>query len=109
MDKEVKKLENCLNAIKKCLKIPRVEDCICFSDAFKALALEANELDKKIDRISNPKSRKELISLKEEIEKIKKSISQDNKECLGCSPCIASAVFKAYPDRLNSLYLDNKL
>ena len=109
MIEEVSRLENCLKAMKKCLKIPNVENCICFSDAFKVLNLEANELSKKFSQMSDPKGKGKLISIKKEIEKIKGNISKGNKECLGCSPCIASLVFKTYTDRLNSLYLDNEL
>ena len=48
MNKEIIKLENCLKSMRKCLKIPKVENCICFSDAFKVLSAEVNELFKKI-------------------------------------------------------------
>lgn len=109
MNEEITKLENCLKAMKKCLKIPNVENCICFSDAFKVLNLEASGLSKKIGQMFSLKSEEKLISIKKEIEKIKGNISKGNKECLGCSPCIASVVFKTYPDRLNGLYLDNEL
>lgn len=109
MNKEIKKLENCLRAMKKCLKIPRVENCICFSDAFKVLDAEVNKLLINIDQMSDLKNKEKLTSLKEEIEKIKNNISQGNKECIGCNHCIASVVFKAYPDTLNSLYLNNNL
>lgn len=109
MNKEIKKLENCLKAMKKCLKIPNVESCICFSDAFKVLHLEVNELYKKTEQLQDLNSKEKVTSLKKEIEEIKMIISQGEKECIGCSPCIASVVFKAYPDRLNTLYLNNKL
>ena len=109
MIEEISKLENCLKAMKKCLKIPNAENCICFSDAFKVLYLEANELNKKNIQIANLKDKENPISIKKEIEEIKKNIPNGNKECLGCSPCIASAVFKAYPNSLNGLYLDNEL
>lgn len=109
MNKKIKKLENCLRAMKQCLKIPNVENCICFSDAFKMLDAEINKLHVNIDQISDLKNKKKLTSLKEEIEKIKENISQGNKECIGCSPCIASVVFKAYPDILNSFYMNNNL
>lgn len=109
MDKEIKKLEHCLKAMKGCLKVPNVENCICFSDAFKVLDLEVNELHKKIEQAPDLKNKEKLLSLKKEIEEIKKNISLGNKDCLGCSPCIASVVFKAYPDTLNALYVDNKL
>lgn len=109
MNKKILKLENCLKTMKKCLKIPNVENCICFSDAFKVLNLEADELDKEIDQISDFKDRQKLVSIKKEIKKIKGNISEVNKECLGCSSCIASVVFKTYPNRLDSLYLDNEV
>jgi hypothetical protein len=109
MIEEISRLENCLKAMKKCLKIPNVENCICFSDAFKVFNLEAKELSKTIGQMSDPKGKEKLISIKKEIEEIKENIFQGNKECLGCSPCIASVVFKTYPDRLNGLYLDNEL
>lgn len=109
MDKKIIKLENCLKAMKKCLKIPKVENCICFSDAFKVLNAEVNELYNKIDLLSDIQHQEKLKSLKEEIEEIQKIISEGNKECLGCSPCIASVVFKAYPAKLDNLYLDDKL
>lgn len=109
MKEEIKKIEHCIMAMKRCLKIPNVENCICFSDAFKVLSLEADELNKKVDQISELKSREELRAIKNEIEEIKKNISKGNKECLDCSPCIADVVFKAYPDRLNNLYQDNNL
>lgn len=108
MDKKIARLESCLKAMKRCLKIPNVESCICFSDAFKVLDSEVNKLHKNIDQLSD-QDKEKLTSIKEEIEKIKKIISQGNKECLGCSPCIASVVFKAYPDTLNNLYVYNKL
>lgn len=109
MDKEIKKLENCLKAMKKCLKIPKVESCICFSDAFKVLKAEANELYNKIDLLPDIQHQEKVKSLKKEIEEIQEIISGGNKECLGCSPCIASVVFKAYPTKLDNLYLDDKL
>lgn len=109
MKEEIKKLEHCLKAMKGCLKIPNVENCICFSDAFKALDLEVSELQKKIDQSAGLKDKEELLSLKKEVEKIKKNVSQGDKDCLGCSPCIASVVFKAYPGTLNKLYRDNNL
>jgi len=109
MDREIERLENCLKAMRKCLKIPNVENCICFSGAFKVLHLEVHELSEKIGQISDPKGKEKLTSIKKEIEKIKENISKGNKECLGCSPCIASVVFKNYPEKLNNLYLDNKL
>lgn len=109
MNKEITKLERCLESMKRCLKIPKVENCICFSDAFKVLNAQVNELYKKIDRLPNTDSKEKLTSLKKEIEEINKIISKGNKNCLGCSPCIASVVFKSYPDRLNSLYLENEL
>ncbi len=109
MDKEIIKLENCLKDMKRCLKIPRVENCVCFSDAFKVLNSEVDELFSKIDRLPDAEFMEKLLSLKKEIEEIKKIISKDDKECLGCNPCIASVVFKAYPDGLNNLYLDNEL
>ena len=109
MNKEIKRLKSCLKVMKKCLKVPNVEKCICFSDAFKVLSLEADELNKKVDQISELKSREKLRAIKNEIEEIKKNISKGNKECLDCSPCIAGVVFKAYPDTLNNLYQDNNL
>lgn len=109
MNKEIKKLDNCLKAMKRCLEIPNVENCICFSDAFKVLDLEVSELHKNIGQISDLKNKEKLILLKEEIEKIKKNISKGDKKCLDCSPCIASVVFKAYPDKLDNLYENNKL
>ncbi|MDP2939429.1 MAG: hypothetical protein Q8O13_05065 [Candidatus Omnitrophota bacterium] len=102
-------LENCLKAMKRCLKIPNVENCICFSDAFKVLDLEVNELYKKTEQLQDKESKEKVLSIKKEIEEIQKIISKGNKECIGCSPCIASVVFKAYPDRLDTLYLNNKL
>lgn len=109
MDKEITKLENCLKAMKKCLKIPNVENCICFSDALKVLNSQGHELYNKIDRLSNAEHREKLKFPRKEIEEIQKIISEGNKECLGCSPCIASVVFKAYPAKLDNLYLDGKL
>lgn len=109
MDKEIKKLENCLKAMKKCLKIPNVENCICFSDAFKVLNLKVNELNKKLAQIPDLKSKEKLHTLKKEIEKIQKIISKSNKECIGCSPCIASLVFKTYPHTLDKMYLNDEL
>lgn len=109
MDKEIKKLESCLKAIRKCLKIPYVENCICFSDAFKVLNSEVGELFNKIDLLSNIESKGKLVSLKKEIEEIQENISEGNKECLGCNPCIASMIFKAYPAKLDNLYLANEL
>lgn len=107
MNKEIRKLKNCLEKMKKCLKIPNVENCVCFDDAFKALGLEAEVLSKKITH--GLKNRQKLMSIKEEIENIKKNISRGDKKCLGCSPCMASLVFKNYPERLNSIYMENKL
>ena len=109
MDKEIVKLENCLKSMRKCLKIPKVENCICFSDAFKILNLEVNELDRGIDELFDRKSKEKLASIKKEIKEITEIISKGNKECLGCNPCIASVVFKTYPNRLDNLYLNNEL
>ena len=109
MDKEIRKLENCLKGMERCLKITNVEHCICFSDAFKVLNAEVNKLYNKIVQLSNLETKEKLISLKKEIAEIQKIISNGDKECIGCSPCMASAVFKSYPDRLNNLYLDNEL
>lgn len=106
MDKEIKKLEGCLAAMKKCLKIPKVETCICFSDAFKVLYLEADRLEK-IAQATEFKER--VMAIKDEIKKIRKNISSQDKECIGCDPCMAAVVFKAYPEVLNSLYTDNEL
>lgn len=106
MDKEAAKLENCTKAMKKCLKIPHVEKCICFSDAFKVLNLEVNRLQN-IGQSAQVKEK--ITAIKDEIEKIKQNISSQGKECLGCEPCMAAVVFKAYPDALNSLYADNEL
>ncbi|OGX43923.1 MAG: hypothetical protein A3H41_04860 [Omnitrophica WOR_2 bacterium RIFCSPLOWO2_02_FULL_45_28] len=109
MNKEIIKLENCLKSMRKCLKIPKVENCICFSDTFKVLNSEVCELFSKINRLSDVESAGKLLSLKKEVEEILKNISKGNKECLGCNPCIASVVFKAYPNTLNNLYTNNKL
>jgi hypothetical protein len=109
MDKEIIKLENCLKVMKKCLKIPKVENCVCFSDAFKILILEANELSKNAEQIPIPEIKERVLTLKKEIEEIQKIIALGKKECIGCNPCIAAAVFKNYPERLNSLYLDNEI
>lgn len=106
MDKEIRKLENCLAAMKKCLKIPNVENCICFSDAFKMLDLEVNRLQ---NTAQATEAKKRITAIKDEVEKIKKNISSQEKECLGCNPCLAAVVFKAYPEALNSLYTDNEL
>ena len=95
--------------MKKCLKIPKVENCVCFSDAFKVLNSEMEELYTRIDQLSDTKYIEKLKSFKKEIEEIRKIISEGDKECLGCSPCIASVVFKAYPTRLDNLYMDDKL
>lgn len=95
MNEEARKLEDCLAEMKKCLKVPHVERCVCFSDALKVLSLEA-------DRLQD-------AAAKAEIEKIRKNISSGDKECLGCDPCRAAVVFKAYPDALNKLYTDNEL
>lgn len=106
MDKEITELEHCLREMKKCLKIPRVENCICFSDAFKVLNLEL----KRLQNIGQSKEiEEELRRIQDEIERIKQDISSQAKECIGCQPCVAGVVFKAYPDALNSLYADNKL
>ena len=99
MNKEIQRLEKCLQAMKICLKIPHVEDCVCFSDAIKVLDLEITDI----------KEREKVTFLKEEIEGLKKTISKNKKECLGCSVCRAADVFKAYPESLNHLYLDNEL
>ncbi len=109
MEKEIIRLENCLKAMKKCLKIPKVENCVCFSEAFKVLDMEVNELFKGIDNLPDEESKEKLKSLKKEIEDIQKIIKKGEKECLGCNPCMAAAVFKSYPDKLNNLYLDDKL
>jgi formiminotetrahydrofolate cyclodeaminase len=109
MNEEITKLGNCLKAMKKCLKIPHVEDCVCFSDAIKVLDLEINVLYIKIANLTDIKEREKATSLKNEIGELKKKISKNKKECLGCSVCMASVVFKAYPEKLNSLYLENEL
>lgn len=109
MDKEITKLEGCLEAMKKCLKIPKVENCVCFSDAFKVLNAEAKDLFRRIDQLPDAKLKEKLKSLNKGVEEIQKIITKGDKECLGCSPCMASAVFKSYPERLNSLYLENEL
>ena len=109
MNKEIKKLEDSLKSMKKCLKIPNVENCICFSDAFKVLNLKVNELSERIVQLPDQEHREKVLSLKKEIGEITKIISKGDKECLGCSSCIASVVFKSYPEKLNNLYLDNKL
>lgn len=106
MDKEIRKLENCFVAMKKCLKIPNVENCICFSDAFKVLNLEVNRLQNIAQAVEG---KEKLMAIKDEIEKIKKNISAQDKECIGCDPCMAAVVFKAYPEVLNNLYADNEL
>lgn len=108
MDKDIIRLEGCLKAMKKCLKIPNVENCVCFSDAFKVLNSEVNELEKKSGQLDDD-SRAKFKSLRKEIEEISKIIAKGDKECLGCSVCMASVVFKAYPERLNRLYLENEL
>lgn len=114
--------------MKRCLKIPKVENCVCFSDAFKILILEANELSKNTEQTSSPeinpstrftrsgltlseveRVKERVLTLKKEIEGIQKIIAPGKKECIGCNPCIASVVFKNYPERLNSLYLDNEI
>ncbi len=109
MEKEIIKLENCLKAMKKCLKIPKVENCVCFSDAFKVLDIEVDGLLKGIDDLPNEESKEKLKSLKKETEEIQKIITKGDKECLGCDPCMAAVVFKSYPEGLNNLYLDDKL
>lgn len=109
MDKEITGLEKCLKGMEGCLKVPNVENCICFFDAFKVLNAELNKIYNKIGRLPNPETKEKLIFLKKEIEGIKKIISKGDKECLCCSPCIASVVFKSYPDSLNNLYLENEL
>ena len=108
MDKDIARLEGCLKAMKKCLKIPKVENCVCFSDAFKVINSEINELEKKSGQLDDD-SKAKLKSLRQEIEEISKIISKGDKECLGCSVCMASVVFKAYPDKLDNLYLDDNL
>lgn len=95
--------------MKKCLKIPHVEDCVCFYDAIKVLDLEINALYIKIATLTDIKEREKATSLKNEIDELKKRISKNKKECLGCSVCRAADVFKAYPESLNHLYLDNEL
>lgn len=109
MDKEIAKLENCLKAMKKCLKIPKVEKCICFSDAFKVFNAEVDDLYSKIDPLSDKVLKDKVAALKNEIAQIQKIIAKGDKECLGCAPCMAAEVFKAYPERLDALYLDDKL
>ena len=109
MNKKVIKLENSIKSMKRCLKIPKVENCVCFSDAFKILILEANELSKNAEQIPNSEIKKRVLTLKKEIEGIQKIIAPGKKECIGCNPCIASVVFQNYPERLNSLYLDNEI
>lgn len=109
MNKKVIKLENCLKSMKRCLKIPKIENCVCFSDAFKILILEANELSKNTEQTPSPEIKERVLTLKKEIEGIQKIIASGKKECIGCNPCIASVVFKNYPERLNSLYLDNEI
>jgi len=109
MDKEITKLEGCLKAMKRCLKIPKVESCICFSDAFKVLNAEVKDLSKGVDQLPDTKSKEKLKFLSKEIEEIQKIITKGDKECLGCSPCMASVVFKSYPETLNSLYSENEL
>jgi septal ring factor EnvC (AmiA/AmiB activator) len=106
MDNEIRKLESCLVTMKKCLKIPNVENCICFSDAFKVLNLEVNRLQNIQQSIE---AKEKITAIKDEIEKIEKNISSQEKECLGCNPCMAAVLFKAYPEALNSLYADNEL
>lgn len=108
MDKDIARLESCLEAMKKCLKIQHVESCVCFSDAFKVLNSEVNEIERKQDQLDGD-SKTRIKSLKNEIEEISKIISRGDKECLGCSVCMASVVFKAYPEKLDSLYVDNEL
>lgn len=109
MNKKVIKLGNSLKSMKRCLEIPAVENCVCFSDAFKILILEVNELSKNTEQLPNSEIKKRIFALKKEIEGIQKSIVPGKKECIGCNPCIASVVFQNYPERLNSLYLDNQI
>jgi len=108
MDEKIVKLENCLKAMKKCLKIPNVGNCICFSDAFKVLALEVEGLDKISDQL-DVESLGKLKTIKKEIGETLEIISKGTKECLGCSTCMAAVVFKSYPEKLNDLYLENQL
>ncbi len=109
MEKEIIRLENCLKTMKKCLKIPKVENCVCFSDAFKVLNVEINHLFEGVNNLPDEESKEKIKSLKKEIEEIQKIITKDDKECLGCDPCMASVVFRSYPERLNNLYLGNEL
>lgn len=106
MNKEIERLKHRLKAMKKCLKMPKVKDCVCFSDAFKVLDSEVNRLQG-IEQSAEGKE--ELMTIKDEIEKIKKNISSQDEECLGCNPCVAAVVFKTYPNVLNNLYTDNEL
>lgn len=106
MAEEIKRLEKCLSAMKKCLKVPHFENCVCFSDAFKVLNAEVEQVEKQIDKF-DADSKERFLSFKKEIEGMTKLISKGEKECLGCSPCAAQAVFKAYPEQLNQVYLDD--
>lgn len=110
MDKRISKLENCLKVMKKCLKVPGVENCICFSDAFKVMNKEVNELHNAAEQLINAGAKEKILAVKKEIEEIQKIIySKGKKECLECKPCLAALVFKTYPQNLNQLYFNNQL
>ena len=108
MNEEIIKLENCLKTMRHCLKVPGFEHCVCYSDAFKVLELEACSLDKKINEF-DAESQNKFLALRQEITEAKERITKGEKSCLGCAKCMAAVVFKAYPDLLNEIYLKSDL
>jgi len=58
------------------------------------LDLEIKALYIKIANLTDIKEREKVTSLKEEIKSLKKTISKNKKECLGCSVCRAADVFQ---------------
>lgn len=108
MEKEITKLANCLKAMRKCLAIPRVENCVCYSNAMKVIEAAVKELRAKNAALPVGDKTK-FKSLAGEFAVLKKKVAKGPKDCLGCKVCMAAVVFKAYPGKLDALYLDGKL
>ncbi|MFH1367859.1 MAG: hypothetical protein ABII64_01905 [Elusimicrobiota bacterium] len=108
MNEEITKLDDCVKAMRRCLDVPGVEHCVCYSDAFSVFELETERLGKKTKGFDK-ESREKFSVLQQEISVAKGRISKGEKECLGCATCMAAVVFNTYPDLLNEIYLKNDL
>ncbi len=94
--------------MRSCQRFHNIEKCVCYYYAFNILNKEIEEIERQVS-VFHKETRLYFIKVKKEVQDICDKFTEDSKKCFECKVCLAHAIFEAYPEHLDELYVQGKI